>query len=375
MSTKTTNLELIKPDVSEYYDIAVHNQNMDTIDKEITDVQNEVTEVKKSVSDGKMLVAGAITEKGIETATDATFATMAENIRNIQSGTDTSEATATPSDILVGKTAGVGGEIIAGSMPDNGAITQLLGINDTYVIPAGYHNGEGTVSQNILTKEAEVFTPNDNIQLINAGQYLNGAQTISAVPTETKTVTAGVSAVTVSRTAGKYLTDVTVNPTPSQSKTVIMTSSPLTISPDSGYLLSEVTVSASLGKKYASGTSGVVSTTLGGTGYVYLNWVGTVTNTSITSTYTFSLNVSFSPSIIRFTFLYNTFTYRVVITPNDYQLLVLRVYEGNSEWGTAYTIVGSGAIKIYDATNKVVRLAGLEKYITASSVITWEAWE
>lgn len=46
------------------------------------------TELKKSVSDGKTLVANAITEKGIETATDATFAVMAENISQLSSEPD-----------------------------------------------------------------------------------------------------------------------------------------------------------------------------------------------------------------------------------------------------------------------------------------------
>ena len=49
-------------------------------------VQQELEDVKKSVSDGKTAVANAITAKGVETATDATFATMAANIGAIESG-------------------------------------------------------------------------------------------------------------------------------------------------------------------------------------------------------------------------------------------------------------------------------------------------
>lgn len=45
--------------------------------------KTDVEDLKKSVSDGKELVADAITEKGIETAADASFATMAENIGKI----------------------------------------------------------------------------------------------------------------------------------------------------------------------------------------------------------------------------------------------------------------------------------------------------
>lgn len=49
-------------------------------------VQQELEDVKKSVSDGKTAVANAITAKGVTTATDATFATMASNISAIESG-------------------------------------------------------------------------------------------------------------------------------------------------------------------------------------------------------------------------------------------------------------------------------------------------
>ena len=50
----------------------------------LDDVKNEV---KKSVSDGKEMLAVAITEKGIETASDDSFSTMADNIGQIESGT------------------------------------------------------------------------------------------------------------------------------------------------------------------------------------------------------------------------------------------------------------------------------------------------
>lgn len=49
-------------------------------------VNETVDELKKSVSDGKTKVANAITDKGVETATDATFDVMAENISKIETG-------------------------------------------------------------------------------------------------------------------------------------------------------------------------------------------------------------------------------------------------------------------------------------------------
>jgi hypothetical protein len=61
---------------------AIENNSI-TLDKLSADITTELDEIKKSASDGKALVAGAITDKGIETAADATFETMVNNINNI----------------------------------------------------------------------------------------------------------------------------------------------------------------------------------------------------------------------------------------------------------------------------------------------------
>lgn len=52
----------------------------------------EINELKKSVSDGKKIVASAITDKGIDTAATQTFKEFAENIRAITSGSSVPEA-------------------------------------------------------------------------------------------------------------------------------------------------------------------------------------------------------------------------------------------------------------------------------------------
>ncbi len=43
---------------------------------------------------------------------------------------------------------------ITGTMPNRGAINKTLGLNETYTIPEGYHNGSGKVTQSITTKGA-----------------------------------------------------------------------------------------------------------------------------------------------------------------------------------------------------------------------------
>ena len=71
----------------------------------------------QSVSNGKTLIASAITDMGVETDATATFEVMAEHIENIEAGIDTTDATATAADITEGKTAYANGQLIVGIRP------------------------------------------------------------------------------------------------------------------------------------------------------------------------------------------------------------------------------------------------------------------
>ena len=114
--------------------------------------------------------------------------------------------------------------------------------NRTILNTAGKYCAEDIVVSASL--QDKTVTPTASTQTISAdANHVGlGTVTVNAVPTETKTVTAGTSATTVTPTSGKFLTSVTVNPTPSIAKTATPTKTSQTISPDSGKLLSGVTV-------------------------------------------------------------------------------------------------------------------------------------
>lgn len=59
---------------------------------------------------------------------------------------DSSDATAAVAEILKGKTAYARGTKLTGTMPDNGAVDgQITTVAEKYTIPAGFHDGSGTV--------------------------------------------------------------------------------------------------------------------------------------------------------------------------------------------------------------------------------------
>lgn len=79
-------------------------------------VNDGMNELFISVSNGKSIVAAAITGKGVQTASDASFKTMADNINAILTFNEgTSGGTATAQDILYGKTAYARGSLIIGN--------------------------------------------------------------------------------------------------------------------------------------------------------------------------------------------------------------------------------------------------------------------
>lgn len=59
------------------------------LQEQVDEIKGSIDELKKSVADGKALIAAAVTRKGITTASDADFETIAANIARIVVSTDT----------------------------------------------------------------------------------------------------------------------------------------------------------------------------------------------------------------------------------------------------------------------------------------------
>ena len=82
---------------------------------------------------------------------------------------------ATASDILAGKVAYVNGQKVTGTMANNGNVSQSIGINGSYTIPAGYHSGSGKVSQSLTAGTATATSTsasgNATLTLNQAGYY------------------------------------------------------------------------------------------------------------------------------------------------------------------------------------------------------------
>lgn len=191
---------------------------------------------------------------------------MPSEILSIETGSDTSDATATAADLLSGKTAYSNGHLVTGTIPSKGEATYSPSASQQVISQGQYLSGnqiiEAVTSDNlpasvftdrtsnatataadilsgktayvngslvtgsVQSKETETFSPSATQRTISQGQYLSGDQIIEAV--------------TADNIPSSLLQSVTVDAPLTGTKTVI---------PSTGRVLSGVTINAS-GNRY-----------------------------------------------------------------------------------------------------------------------------
>lgn len=126
---------------------------------------------------------------------------------------DTSQLTATASQILSGATAGVNGSVVTGTMTNNGAVSGTISTKaQQYTVPAGYHDGSGKV-QISSTEQAKIIAGNikSGVEILG----VTGSYSGEAAVLQTKTVTSSFAAQTVTADTGyDALSQVTINAMP-----------------------------------------------------------------------------------------------------------------------------------------------------------------
>ncbi len=127
---------------------------------------------------------------------------------------DTSDATASDSEILATKTAYVNGSKLTGSMTNNGAVTGTISTKaQQYTVPQGFHDGSGKVSIS-STEQAKIIAENirQGITILGVEGGMSGTEDVTA---ESPTVTPSTTSQTITPSSGyNYLAQVTVNAIP-----------------------------------------------------------------------------------------------------------------------------------------------------------------
>ena len=160
------------------------------------------------------LTSDTVTANKILSGYTAHSASGAPIVGSCDFDSDTTDATATVSEILATKTAYVNKNKITGTMANNGGVTGTIStVSQEYTIPIGFHDGSGKVSIS-ATEQAKIVANNIKKDVTILG-VTGTVEPSSEVTAQSKTATPTFVSQTILPDANvDYLSQVTVNPIP-----------------------------------------------------------------------------------------------------------------------------------------------------------------
>lgn len=173
------------------------NANFDDVNAAINQLRATDNQLFQSVSNGKSLIAGAITDKGVSTSASDSFSTMANKITQIPTSSggggdsdydenyvNTEDATATADDILLGRTAYIKGEKVWGNHKDLDTRDATANPEDIMYGKSAYMNGIKVYGTYIPLNTSDASASESDI-LEGETAYVNGQKiTGTYVPEE-----------------------------------------------------------------------------------------------------------------------------------------------------------------------------------------------